>query len=139
MISDIRNYFRAVIFEIDSDMDEHEQIFVSDNIPNTRLDETYTLFIGDMSIEREDTSINGEVTVSLEIYKKGYNDIIDNFDEAYCKAIDIHALAMNQTRLDQTGFIKSVVATSVIPESIEDDDKSSKFTIQFIVTVKYNN
>ena len=138
MITDIRDYFRAVIAEIDSDLTEHDQVFVSDNIPDTQLDYTYSLFIGEMAIARIDAAIESTTDVVLEIYKKGFNDLIDNYDATYCRAIDIHTLAMDQSRVDQTDYIKSIVATSIQPSPIDSDDSSMRFTIQFTVTVAYD-
>ena len=137
MITDIRDYFRQVINEIDSDLKEHDDPVNSDNIADTIIQDSYFIRIGDLSSSRVDSTIDGEFSVSVEIYQNGYNKPVDNYDSAYCKAIDVQALAMKQSRIDQTGKLKSVESTGINTETIVNNDNLFKFTIQFTVRVGY--
>jgi hypothetical protein len=137
MIQEIRKYFSDVISEIDPDLRAHSQAKSSSLIPDTTLENSYMLDIGNLDSSREDTTINGFFTVILSLWKNGYNNPIENYDKAYCKAIDIQALAMLQSNIDQTESIKSVVSGGITTELEQDNDNLYKFTIQFSVRVDY--
>lgn len=137
MIQEIRKYFSDVIREIDPDLKAHNQAKSSSLIPDTTLENSYMLDIGNLDSSREDTTINGFFTVTLSLWKNGYNNPVENYDNAYCKAIDIQALAMLQSNIDQTESIKSVVSGGINTELEQDNDNLYKFTIQFSVRVDY--
>ena len=139
MINDIRNYFKTIISEVDSDLEEHQEYFVNNNIDDNNKEETYFITMGPMEIERVDSNMTGTMAVSIEIWKNGYNNIIENLDEAYCKSIDIQAKAMDQSRIDQTSYIKSVVGESITPSPVEDNDNLASFVLQFTVTTSFNS
>ena len=138
MISEIREYFRNVVNIVDSDLKELDQVFVDTTIGNTRLDNTYYLEIGEMSIEEIDSQLQGEISVVVKLYKHGYNDLVTNFDETYCKAINVHTTAQVFTRSKNGDYIRSVEASSIVPEPIDSDENSMSFTINFSVKVLYN-
>jgi hypothetical protein len=138
MISEIRTYFKDTIAEVDSDLRQHKEYFTSANISDTKLEDTYFLQIGNLSSDYEDSSVNGSFAVLLEIYKNGNKDIIERVDDAYCKAIEIQAKLMNQNRVDQLSYMKSVVGLSIDPTPVENNDNLAKFSLQFTVMVKYN-
>jgi hypothetical protein len=137
MIQEIRKYFDDVVREIDPDLRVHRQAKSSNLIADTTLENSYMLDIGNLESSREDTTINGFFTVTLSLWKNGYNNPIENYDKAYCKAIDIQTLAMLQSNIDQTESIKSVVSGGISTELEQDNDNLYKFTIQFSVRVDY--
>jgi hypothetical protein len=137
MIAEIRDYFRGVINTIDSDLKEHDQPLISDNIADTIIQDSYFVLIGDMSSERVDSTIDSNISVTVELYKNGYNEPIDNYDIGYCKAIDVQSLAMKQDRISQLTSLKSVVSTGISTETINTNDNLFKYSIQFTVTVSY--
>jgi hypothetical protein len=137
MIAEIRDYFRGVITTVDSDLKEHEQPLISDNIADTVIQDSYFVLIGDMSSERVDSTIDSNISVTVELYKNGYTDPVDNYDIGYCKAIDVQALAMKQDRISQLTSLKSVVSTGISTETINTNDNLFKYSIQFTVTVSY--
>lgn len=139
MISDIRSYFKAVINEVDPDLLEHEEYFISNDISDTNKEERYFISMGEILTERQDSNMVGTMTVTIEFWKNGYNNIIENIDEAYCKAIDIQAKSMDQARIDQVDYIKSVVGNSITPAPVEDNDNLASFNLQFTVTVGFNS
>ena len=137
MIDEIRSYFKGVIQEVDPDLSQHQEYFTSVNIADSQLEDTYFLQMGAISSSRENTDINGEVTVTLEIFKNGYTDVIDKLDNAYCKALEIQAKLMDQNRVDQLDFIKQVIGDSITPEAVDSNDNLAKFVLSFTVTTKY--
>ena len=137
MIATIRDYFRQVISDIDSDLKEHDEPLISDNIADTIIQDSYFIRIGDLSSNRVDSTIDGTFDVVVELYKNGYNKPVDNYDLGYCKAIDVQALAMKQSRIDQTGALKGVESTGINTESINTNDNLFKYSIQFTVRIGY--
>lgn len=137
MISEIRDYFKQVISEIDSDLKEHSSPVNSDNIDGLNIEDTYFISIGEMRSNREDTTILSEINVSVSVFESGLSDEINRYDSGYCKALDIQALSMYQGRISQTDFLKSVESNAILPETVDSNDNLYKFTIQFTVRLEY--
>jgi hypothetical protein len=138
MISEIRSYFKTVIKEIEPDLKEHKQYYTSSNIPDGKIEDTFFLKIGNMASQRIDSSYTASFDVTVEIWKDGDKDIITKLDKAYCNAIEIMNNIQDQTRVDQTKFMKSVVGTGIDNEAVESNDNAGKFTLQFTVLVGFN-
>lgn len=139
MISEIRTFFKSVINEVDSDLKHHNRYFISDDIADTRLEDTYHLFIGNMTTNRQDTDMNGTLNVSLKFWKNGNKDEIDRIDTAYCNAIEMQLKLMDQSRVSQDDFIKAVVGTNIEVRPDESNDNLAGFELQFTVTVGYKS
>lgn len=137
MIQEIRSYFKAVINEVDSDLKEHKEYFTSENVSDTRLEDTYFLQFGALTTERQDSDMIGTFDVLVRVWKNGNNDVIEKLDDAYCKAIEIQAKLMDQSRFNQLDFIKSVVGVSITPQAVVDNDNLAQFDLQFTVTTGY--
>jgi hypothetical protein len=137
MINEVRSYLKSVIYEVDSDLKEHDEYFVSDNIADTNKEDTYFIKMGELLTERQDSDMVGELTVDVQIWKNGYTNIRSNLDAAYCKAIDIQAKCMDQSRFEQNDFIKGVVGLTILPSPVEDNGNLASFNLQFIITVGY--
>jgi hypothetical protein len=139
MINEIRSYFKSVITEVDSDLKQHSRYFISNDIADTRLEDTYHLFIGNMTTNRQDTDMIGTVNVGLKFWKNGNNDEINRIDTAYCNAIEMQLKLMDQTRLSQNDFMKSVVGINIEVRPDESNDNLAEFELQFIITVGYKS
>lgn len=138
MVTSIRDYFKGIVQAIDSDLEFDGFVFAERNIADHDLDYSYKLNVGRMGIQREDSDIISQFPVTIEIYRVSSHDRQEeDFENTYCKAIDIAARSMNQTLIDQTDWIKSVVATSINPTPIENNDTTMVFTLQFNVTVTF--
>ena len=138
MINEIRSYFKSIVNEIDSDYKQHDQYYTSANIPDSNIECTYFLKIGDFISSRIDTNYDGSFDVTLELWKNGGNEVIETLDKAYCDAIEIANECQQQVRLDQTEFMKSIISSGITNEAVESNDNAGKFTIQFVVRVAYN-
>jgi len=139
MISEIRSYFKTVIAEVDPDLKQHDRFFVSDDIADTKLEDRYHLFIGTLVTNRQDIDMNGTVNVSLKFWKNGNNDEISRIDTAYCNAIEMQLKLMDQSRLNQDDFVKSVVGTNIEVRPDESNDNLAEFELQFSITVGYKS
>jgi hypothetical protein len=137
MISEIRTYFKSVIKEVEPDLKTHKEYYTDFNVPESKIEDVYFLKIGNMSSQRVDSSYTASFDVTVTIWKDGDKDIITKLDKAYCNAIEIMSNLQDQSRIDQTQFIKSVVGTGIDNEAIENNDNVGKFTLQFTVLVGY--
>lgn len=138
MIEEIKDYFKSTVSLIDSDLSYDGLVFKNELTADHNLDYTYKMVLGKWDIIRPDTDIKATIPVDIIIYKVSNIDKIeDDFSSTYCKAIDITSLAMNQTRISQNGYIKGVVATDILPESILNNDNTLQFTLKFIVELAY--
>lgn len=139
MIDEIRSYFKTVIAEVDSDLKQHDRYFISDDISASNIEDKYHLFIGNMTTNRQDTDMNGTVNVTLKFWKNGNNDEINRIDSAYCNAIEMQLKLMDQSRLSQDDFMKTVVGTNIEVRPDETNDNLAEFELQFIITVGYKS
>lgn len=137
MISEIRSYFKSVINEVDSDLKAHDRYFISDDIADTNKEDRYHLFIGALTTDRQDIDMVGVFAITLKFWKNGNNDEIARIDQAYCNAIEMQSKLMDQKRVSQLDFIKSVEGKVVDPKTEENNDNLAEFELQFIVTVGY--
>jgi len=138
MITEIRDYFTGVIQEVDGDLDFDGFIFENENIGNTAIDNTYKMMIGESAVVRIDSSYVNSLSLEIWIYKSSGYDRVEDFDDIYCKSIEIAALSIDQTKIDQSGFIKSVISQSVLPEAFEDNDNAMRFRIQFTISAYFS-
>lgn len=137
MIATTRSYFKSIIRTIDKDLKFDGLLDESEKIGSTALNSTYKMVFGKMKISTVDSTIESELPVTVVIYKKLGVNSVEDFDKAYCKAIDIHALAQNRKSYDQVGVIKKVECDDIDPEALDTDDKSYRFIMQFTVTLGY--
>ena len=141
MISEIRSYFKSVIKEVDQDLRQHDRYFISDDIADTKKEDTYHLHVGLLNTNRQDSDMNGTVNVTLKFWKNGNNDELNRIDAAYCNAIEMQLKLMDQKRLTQIEerFMKAVVGSTIEPKAEENNDNLAEFELQFIVTVGYRS
>ena len=139
MIAEIRSYFKSVINEVDSDLKQHDRYFISDDIADTNKEDRYHLLIGTLSTERSDATMAGTFDVSLKFWKNGNNDELERLDLAYSNAIEMQTKLMDQVRISQTEFMKSVRGTSIEPRVVLDNDNLAEFDLLFTVTVGYKS
>lgn len=137
MIDECRDYFKKVVKRVDPDLKHDGLLDETEKIGSTVLDNTYKLYFKDLRPETMDGSIESELDVELVIYKRIGTKSVEEFDKAYCKAIDIHALAQNRAFYNQENTIKEVECTDIIPERIESDSLSFRFILEFTVRLGY--
>lgn len=136
MIDEIRSYFKGVVRSENSDLKANDKP-LTEEIADTVIENTYHLQIGSMSSVLLDTSIESDISVELSIYKAGDSEPIDDYDKAYCEAINIQARAMFKPYISQQNYIKNVTSSGIDIESINNNDNMYKYSIQFTVTVDY--
>lgn len=136
MIAEIRSYFKSVVKEENKDLRAISNP-ITDEMADTVIEDSFFIGIGNMSTALLDTTIQSDIAVILNIYRAGDSDSEDNYDDAYCEAIDIQANAMFKENIGKTINIKNVISSGIEIETINNNDNMFKFSIQFTVTVGY--
>ena len=138
IITEIRDYINGKVKEVDSDLNFDGLVFGDEKIGLNQSDNTYKLVIGESVPTRLDSSYSSDISSEVWIYKAAQlNDRVNDFDDAYCKALDIASSIINQESITQDMFIKSISNSTLTPESVDDVDNVYRFRIQFTVTVYY--
>ena len=138
IIPEIRAYIKGVIQECDSDLSMHDDWFVSNDISDNKLDYTYHIQFGSLSSSsRVDNLISVNIPVTVELFYKGKNEVIERFDNAFDTAIDIQSALIDKRRVNQLSFLKSVESTSIEPTPVISNDKQMKLSIQLNCITSY--
>lgn len=137
MIGVVRDYFRGVIATVDSDLREHDSVFVFNDIPENKINDTYFIFIGSMDSNRVDTFVSSTLTVDILLFKSGYNDAINNYDLAYDCAVGIQSTAMQAYRFDNEAYITDVRSIGIQVDTLSSNDNAFSYRIQFQVELAY--
>ena len=138
MINEIRSYIKGVIYECDPDLKMHDEYFVSDNISDNKLDCTYHIQFGSLSsTTRVDNIVNSVIPITIDLFYKGKNDVIEKFDTAYSSSINIQAALIDKRRINQLSYMKSLESTGIDIEPVNSNDKQMKVSIQLNCITSY--
>ena len=139
IITEIRDYVSGQIQKHDSDLRFDGLVLDDEKIGLNASDRTYKLVIGDATPTRLDSSYTADIDTQVWIYKAAdLNNRVNDFDNAYCKALDIASEIIDQENISQDMFIKSISNSTITPEAVDDVDNVYRFRIQFITTVYYS-
>ena len=131
MIKEIRQYIKESIACVDPNMKMDRQPLTNDTIPTTQIDSTYTITFGSVSLDRQDTSIEGVFPVSVQIFRKLGTNPNESFDTAFVKALSIYSTISDQERLFQSGYIKAINNVDLTANNVASDDNTAVFDMQF--------
>jgi len=134
MINEIRDYFKAQIRSVDSDLRFDGFIFNNESISTNNIDKAYKLVIGTTTPRLIDVAIEAVTNVDVLIYKISGTNREHDFNEIYCKALAIYSKIVNQENINQDDFIKTIQSQGISPEAIDSDDNSVRMRLSFLVT-----
>lgn len=139
MISEVIDYFKSVVEFVNPDLVYDGFVFNTLKDSSLVINDTYKLILGAMSPSRQDTTILSTMPVTIVIWQKSsFGNQEQDFINIYCEAIEMHAKAMDQSRIDQSSFIKSVTTSSISPEPLESNDNTIQMTIESEVSIIYS-
>lgn len=140
MIDEIRTYIRNTVYEVDKTLKWDGFVFDSQNNSSNAIDKEYKIVIGDVSPALIDTNFRATVPVIVTIYKGfGARDREDEYNQLFCKGIDIITKSMTKSRISQTGFIKNVVGTTLSPTPVDDNDNMMQVILQLDMDVYFTS
>jgi hypothetical protein len=109
--SQIRDYINGEIITFDNSLEEWRDAVNIENIPSTDIDNTYHIGFDVSSGSAQDSFIEDSVTISVNFWKKGYNeptDALDSLMDTVCqirnrivshKNMEIYNRANNSTNM----------------------------------------
>lgn len=136
MIDEIRSYIKQTVYAVDPKLRWDGFVFGTEVNSNNNIDNEYKISIGDVTPSLIDTNYRAIVPCVVTIYR-GFNtnDIENEYNQMFCKGIDIVSKAMDKTRQPQTDFIKNVLGTTMSPIPVEGNDNMIQINIQLDVEV----
>lgn len=138
MIDSVLNYFKSIVNEQGKDLVFDGFIFGTEKVPNTQIERTYQMTIGALVPNRQDKHIIATLPVTIVLWKKtNQHRQVEDFLEIYCLANGIHVDAMDQSKVDQTDFIKNINTRQVAPTPLASSDNCIRLEIEFEVTLIY--
>ena len=135
MIDEIREYIKQRVACVDADLKMDKQPIASGTIPTIALESTYTVKFGSFSIDRQDTHLEVRGIVNMEIFKKLSNDLLNNYDKAFLRALDIYANISDQMNINQVDYIKTINNGEITPDAVDSDNNTAKFNLQFNIVL----
>lgn len=137
-IDEIYDYFVSVVKIVDPDLKVDGYVFENDDNASAVADGTYKILMNDFVTTLIDSSYETVFDVEIWTYKVSGTERVKDLNKAFCRAIEISAVAQDQRRINQLRFIKKVVNGSGKREKIAGDDNSARYKIQFSVTTYYS-
>lgn len=133
-ITELRNIIASNIVSVDSMIKEDNIIFDNENEPALAVDRTYRLIFDTTAFTRMDTTFDVAIPFKIEIMViTGPTERRNDFDDIYCKAIEIGLLLSRFQSLDSQ-LILGIDVTSVIPTPGSSNDEAIKMTIECTAT-----
>jgi len=140
MIDEIRTYVKNTVFEVDKTLRWDGYVFGTEVNSTNAIDKQYKIVIGDVSPALIDTTFRATVPVLITIYKGfGVKDSEAEYNQLFCKGIDIVTKAMDKSRVEQTGYIKNVIGTTLSPNPVDDNDNMMQVTLQLDMDVYFTS
>lgn len=137
MITEIRDYINKSIKEVDSDLIFDDVYFDSENISSARMDDYYKIILGPLAPDRLDVLSEATFSLDVLIYSMSGTNRVEKYDRAYCRAVEIYSKILDQKRMNQEGFIKTIGASTITPEEVESGDNAIRMRISLNVTIFY--
>jgi hypothetical protein len=121
MIVKIRNFINTKILGVDSSLKEWKDVFNSENIPESIIDDSYHVSFGAASYTRDDQWIESDLPVEISLFKKGFRQVQDAHDAIYDKAILIN-LNLSDIASYNSTFVRNYFPISITPEFYTSND-----------------
>jgi len=136
MINEVREYFKNRINEVNSDLAEHDNPF-DDQIPESIIEDSYILKIGEIASKFINQTVEDEMPVEIKIYRKGDNDILENFYQFYQEAHMIRLCSIDPIFSRNGNYIKNVICEGIVPSNKDGDDNLIVYSLQFKIMLSF--
>jgi hypothetical protein len=136
MINEVREYFKNRINEVNSDMVEHDDPF-DDQIPESIIEDVYTIKIGEIKSDFVNQTVEDQMPVEIKVFKKGDNDVLENFYQFYQEAHMIRLCAIDPVFSRNGNYIKNVICEGIVPSRKEGGDNLIVYSLQFKILLSF--
>ena len=136
MIPAIKAYFDERVKEVDPDLSAYEfDVFGNNDITTNQAQKKYNLIIGITNTVRLNQGFTDEVDVTLDLWSSNGADVYQDYQDLYCKALDIRNGCINQLNIENAGNdIGEVESISTTP--LEEDTNDNVFKMRLNFTVR---
>ena len=137
--SQVRTYFNARIQEVDSNLKAWDDAFNIDNVPESLVDTYYHVQYDNIAVStNNDISIEDSVSVTVTIWKKGFRDVVEAYDQINDLGLCIRLNCLQPAKIALTDNIRQVESSSVLSEPIEgSNDNIVKLSLVFNARLFY--
>lgn len=132
-VSQVRTYFIDRVQEVDSNLKVWDDAFNIDNVPESLIDTYFHVQYNSVGVStNNDISIEDSVSVVLTLWKKGFRDPIEAYDELNDLGLCIRLNCLQPDKIALTDNIRQVESVSVLSEPIEgSNDDIIKLSLEF--------
>lgn len=126
----LRDYYTTSVRSIDKELKPLQRPLNDDDYSQSTLDNCFHLLIGpSQTVERLNGCLKDYFDCKLRLYVFARECDNDNYDKAYCLALNIRNKLVNLDNIAQNEYIEEVVPVSVIPSSTQSNDRVFIFDI----------
>lgn len=135
-ISQVRTFIKKQIALVDPNLKEHLDLS-DENIPQTILDEHYHIEYGSSSDSQDDNELQTSQSVTVKLFKRGFNKPITAMDTIIDKAHEIRRCIISTTATLGDDMLK-VESISLTPEPIDEtNDNTIKISLEFNIRLYF--
>jgi len=129
MIEDIYTYIQGIITELDSDLLLLDDPFGNDDYSSTNeVEDGYKIIAGASSLTKDSSFFTRTIPVTIEITRKAYRDITEDYKPFYDFALLIESSLVSPSRITAEKF-SNVLSLGVSPSTFDRNDRVLKFNI----------
>jgi hypothetical protein len=137
--SQVRAYFNTRVKEVDANLRAWDDAFNLENVPESLVDIYFHVAYNDIAVSANtDISIEDSVSVVVTLWKKGFRDPVEAYDQLVDLGLCIRLNCLQPDKIRETDNIKQVESSSVLLEPIEDsNDNIIKLSLTFNARLFY--
>lgn len=133
--SEIRDYVKTAIREINSSYKEHNQAHTPDNIGSFEWNNVFFVRFNTIPFSQGSGFSTLQIPITVEFGHKGGSKPIEAHDEVLCVATDL-AFKLGSP-LRYTGKFESVTIDSITPEPVSTNDRWTKISLSATINLSY--
>lgn len=133
--SQIRDYVKSMVREVNPRIKEHNQPHTAENIGAFKYDNTYYMRFLPVSTVNANGFITLEVPVEIEIGAKSGSKPNESHDELLCDATNIFMRLIQKT--NYTTQFNDIVPGAISPEAVSGNEQWTKVTVSVTINLIY--
>lgn len=129
MMTQVFEYVQGIITELDSELLLLDDPFGDDDYSSTNeVEEGYKIIPSPSTLEKESSFFTRTIPVTIEISRKAYRDIIEDYKPFYDFALSIEGELVSPERINAETF-SNVTSLGVTPSAFDRNDRTLKMRI----------
>lgn len=137
MIAETRDFIRAQIKSVDSDLIENNSAFYNEDIGETIIHKSYQIELNNIQSDLRTDYREDLIECIVSIFGYGYRDEIANYDELLDKALCIRDNLISIRNFSGVAKIVDVTSSGIISSQLSGDDNGFKIDINLSIKQAY--